>query len=292
MLCWVETKSKGGGIHFANIQKSLKYPLIDALSAKDPGEFSDRKASNCFPNSLDKRKVEGNILLCEGNYDDEYSAKNRLDYVKSLGGIGVILIYSDQKPLPVVTGSSPMSIITYQDGHEIQSYINLTRNPVATILPTVTVESHTPAPSVAYFSAIGPVYKHDNLIKLDIAAPRVDILSIWPSNDTDGGKRTSSFNLLSGTSMACPHASGIAATVKSKYPSWSPAIKSAKITTAIQTNNVNAPITLNNGDPPTAYAFGAGEVNTTGPLQPGSFTNLKSPIICNTFATVATTYHR
>ncbi|KAL3514799.1 hypothetical protein ACH5RR_027516 [Cinchona calisaya] len=97
-----------------------------------------------------------------------------------------------------------MSIITYQDGDEILSYINSTRNPVATILPTVTVENYTPAPTVAYFSAIGPVEKNDNLIKPDIAAPGVNILSAWPSNDTQDGKTTSSFNILSGTSIAYP----------------------------------------------------------------------------------------
>ena len=63
----------------------------------------------------------------------------------------------------------------------------------------------------------------------DVVAPGVDILAAWPSNDT---KTTPPFNIVSGTSMATPHVSAIAATVKSKYPSWSPsAIKSAIMTT-------------------------------------------------------------
>ncbi|KAL3514798.1 hypothetical protein ACH5RR_027515 [Cinchona calisaya] len=41
------------------------------------------------------------------------------------------------------------------------------------------------------------------------------------------------------------------------------------MTTAIQTNNLNKPITIINGEPATPYEFGAGEVSTTGPLQPG-----------------------
>lgn len=67
-------------------------------------------------------------------------------------------------------------------------------------------------------------------------APGVDIIASWspvssPSG-VDGDNRTLSFNIISGTSMACPHVSGAAAYVKSFYPTWSPAaIRSALMTT-------------------------------------------------------------
>lgn len=70
----------------------------------------------------------------------------------------------------------------------------------------------------------------------DITAPGVDILAAWspvaPPSMYYNDKRSFEFNIISGTSMSCPHASGAAAYVKAAHPDWSPAaIKSALMTT-------------------------------------------------------------
>jgi subtilisin family serine protease len=68
----------------------------------------------------------------------------------------------------------------------------------------------------------------------DVAAPGVNILASWiPTSSLPAGqKQPSQFNLISGTSMACPHVAGAAATVKAWNPTWSPAaIRSAIMTT-------------------------------------------------------------
>ncbi|CAK7346142.1 unnamed protein product [Dovyalis caffra] len=107
----------------------------------------------------------------------------------------------------------------------------------------------------------------------DIAAPGTDILAAWLDNDTAvtlKGKESPKFNIISGTSMSCPHVSGMAAVVKSQYPSWSPsAIKSAIMTTASQISNTGGSITTELGSIATAYDYGAGEISISGPLQPG-----------------------
>jgi subtilisin family serine protease len=78
----------------------------------------------------------------------------------------------------------------------------------------------------------------------DLTAPGVDILAAWspvarPSIDSKD-TRSVKFNIISGTSMACPHTSGAAAYVKAVHPDWSPAaIKSALMTTGEVTNLIS-----------------------------------------------------
>lgn len=74
------------------------------------------------------------------------------------------------------------------------------------------------------------------LVQPDVTAPGLNILASYtPMRSITGEKgdtQFSEFTLMSGTSMACPHVSGVAAYVKSFHPNWSPAaIRSAIITT-------------------------------------------------------------
>lgn len=78
----------------------------------------------------------------------------------------------------------------------------------------------------------------------DIAAPGVEILAAWSHVSSvtgiPGDVRLVPYNIISGTSMACPHATGVAAYVKSHHPTWSPsAIKSALMTTGNSRFHIN-----------------------------------------------------
>ena len=46
-----------------------------------------------------------------------------------------------------------------------------------------------------------------------------------PLSGINGDKRRVLYNIKSGTSMSCPHATAVAAYIKSFFPSWSPAAK-------------------------------------------------------------------
>ena len=78
---------------------------------------------------------------------------------------------------------------------------------------------------VAGFSSIGPTPLSFGL-KPDLAAPGVDILSSVPA-------RVGTWTELSGTSMAAPHVSGLAALLLERHPQWTPPqVKSALVQTA------------------------------------------------------------
>ncbi|XP_023756878.1 CO(2)-response secreted protease [Lactuca sativa] len=267
-----KTVVKGGGINFAQIDKSPVHRLLYGRSAKRNFSMYDEvDARNCIPRALDVNKVKGNIVLCE-HRDGIYTVKQKLRRIKRLGALGMILVSNNARGVATSSGSFPMATVDRNAGSKIISYAKTKRKPMATILPSVSMTGYKPAPVVAYFSARGPSFATKAILKPDVAAPGVAILASWPVKDsvaTLNGKNPPQFYIISGTSMACPHISGLTAMIKSQNPNWSPsAIRSAIMTTATQTNNIKKPITTNFGSIATPYDFGAGEVASS-PLQPG-----------------------
>ncbi|XP_031120553.1 CO(2)-response secreted protease-like [Ipomoea triloba] len=267
-----KTVIQGGGINFGNLTKTSVHPLATGASVKPDNVTGSDDARNCVPKSLDPAKVKGKIILCE-TQNTSYDSIDRQHEVKKAGGVGIILIVTqDERYMAPIFFEFPGSIIIKEEGSQVFNYINSTRNPVATILPTVTVTGIKPAPVVISFSSRGPSLTSVNLLKPDICAPGVDILAAWSPMDDMAipGKNPPQFLTSSGTSMAAPHTSGIVATVKAHNPNFSAsAIRSAVMTTAIQTNNMNAPITTSSGPLATPYDIGAGEVNPTASIEPG-----------------------
>ncbi|KAL5101943.1 hypothetical protein RYX36_006270 [Vicia faba] len=100
----------------------------------------------------------------------------------------------------------------------------------------------------------------------DIAAPGVNVIAAWtlldPISEFEDDKRRLPYNIMSGTSMACPHAAAVAAYVKSFHPNWSPAmIKSALMTTATPMSpSIN---------PEAEFAYGAGLISPVKATNPG-----------------------
>ncbi|KAF5206693.1 Subtilisin-like protease [Thalictrum thalictroides] len=159
----------------------------------------------------------------------------------------------------------PASMLNTEDGETIISYAKKTKNPVATILKTEAIRNASSL-VVASFSGRGPNAITKEILKPDISAPGVEILAAWSPEGAPSGvpgdERVAQFNILSGTSMACPHATGAAAYVKTFHPDWSPsAIKSSLMTTAF---SMKASI-----NPDADLAYGAGHINPIKAINPG-----------------------
>ncbi|KAL6647326.1 hypothetical protein ACP70R_014763 [Stipagrostis hirtigluma subsp. patula] len=181
---------------------------------------------SCESKSLAGRSYKGKILLCATPDNGEGALL--------AGAAGAVIVTYEADiafslPLPGLT-------VTEDQFDEILAYVNKTRNPVGTIHATEPIFD-SEAPIVASFSSPGPNMITPAILKPDLSAPGVDILAAWTPlvsvsrNPKD--TRFTAYNILSGTSMACPHATGVAAYVKSFHPDWSPAmIMSALITTA------------------------------------------------------------
>jgi subtilisin family serine protease len=72
----------------------------------------------------------------------------------------------------------------------------------------------------------------------DVSAPGLNILAAWSEASSptklDGDHRVVKYNIMSGTSMSCPHVSATAVLLKAAHPDWSAAaIRSAIMTTGM-----------------------------------------------------------
>ncbi|EEF51048.1 Xylem serine proteinase 1 precursor, putative [Ricinus communis] len=238
---------------------STLLPLVYA------GANGNALSASCDDGTLRNVDVKGKIVLCEGGSGTISKGQE----VKENGGAAMIVMnyenegFSTEASLHVL----PASHVNYEAGSAIKAYINSTSSPKATILFKGTVVGLTDAPQVAYFSSRGPSMASPGILKPDIIGPGVRILAAWPVSVDN---TTNRFNMISGTSMSCPHLSGIAALLKSAHPDWSPAaIKSAIMTTANLDNLGGKPISDEDFVPSTVFDMGAGHVNPSRANDPG-----------------------
>ncbi|KAJ4849462.1 hypothetical protein Tsubulata_045453 [Turnera subulata] len=244
----------GNGINSFSLN-GTKFPLIHGKAAAVSDPSCQSVAGSCDRGCLDSKKVKGKIVVC----DDIGSA----DVVAKAGAIGAITPFSSPDvsyivPLPAVGLSS-------QDYVAVEAYENSTKLPRGEILKSEGIKDSS-APIVASFSSRGPNMISQDILKPDISAPGVDILAAFPPTisptESPDEKRRVKFNILSGTSMACPHVAGVAAYVKASHPDWSPsAIKSAIMTTAWPMNNTKVATD--------EFDYGSGHINPVEAINPG-----------------------
>ncbi|KAM5579658.1 subtilisin-like protease SBT1.5 [Rosa sericea] len=266
------------------------FPLVYAGSEGGDGYSS----SLCLEGSLDQRLVKDKIVVCDRGINSR-AAKGEV--VKKAGGVGMILANGvfDGEGLVADCHVLPATAVAASTGDEIRQYITAASKskspPTATILFKGTRIRVKPAPVVASFSARGPNPEAPEILKPDVIAPGLNILAAWPDKVGPSGipsdKRTTEFNILSGTSMACPHVSGLAALLKAAHPEWSPAaIRSALMTTAYTVDNRGETmLDESSGNTSTVMDFGAGHVHPQKAMDPGLVYDISSSdyvdFLCN-----------
>ncbi|CAN0907429.1 Subtilisin-like protease 4 [Linum grandiflorum] len=228
-------------------------------------------SSFCGEGSLDGADVKGKVVVCERGGGVGRIVKGQV--VKDAGGAAMILVnkQSDGFSILVDLHVLPATHVSFADGEKIKSYLNSTTSPTAMIVFKGTVlKGDSSAPTVFSFSSRGPTTQSKGILKPDIIGPGANIVAAWPFSLKNSTVIAPTFNIMSGTSMSCPHLAGVAALLKSSHPSWSPAaIKSAIMTTADVLNMAGKPIMDEKYQPADIFATGSGHVNPTKANNPG-----------------------
>lgn len=255
-------------------------PLIYGGNASaSSGSFGGRRAgsysaSTCADGSLDENSVRGKIVVCDRGGNSR-AAKG--DVVRKAGGAGVVVANVAPIGEGLVADSHiiPGLAITESARRTVRDYINSNPNPRATIVFRGTEVGIKPAPVVSSFSARGPSVESPYVLKPDVIAPGVNILAAWPDGasptELPSDTRRTDFNVASGTSMSCPHVSGVAALLKGAHPDWTPAmIRSAMMTTAYSQDGEGKPLLDEKSyNQSTIWDMGAGHVDPEKAVDPG-----------------------
>ncbi|RWR87687.1 Peptidase S8/S53 domain-containing protein [Cinnamomum micranthum f. kanehirae] len=224
-----------------------------------PGDLDETKTCNC----------EEIVVLCFASASDFNisNAAKAIPIIRSSGGVGVIIAIYSTRILPCYDW--PCIVVDYDIGTQIFSYARSSREPMVKLSPTKTLVGKPLSIKIADFSSRGPSILSPEVLKPDIAAPGVNVLAAYTPQEEN---LYQSFAFQSGTSMACPHVSGIVALLKVLHSDWSSAaIRSALTTTASTSSPSGEPIFTVEDPQEVAnpFHYGGGIMNPDRAMDPG-----------------------
>ncbi|KAJ0085205.1 hypothetical protein Patl1_08925 [Pistacia atlantica] len=254
----------GSGVQ---VKGSSLYPGNVSLS-QVPVVFMD----DCL-NLTELKKVGRKIVVCQ---DKNESISDQVDNIQNAKVAAGVFISDIDNSESFLHSSFPAIFMNSKNADIILNYIKSNSGPKASMEFRKTDLGVKPEPTATSYSSRGPSPSCPFVLKPDIMAPGDLVLAAWPSKtavtEVNSELLFSNFNLISGTSMSCPHAAGIAALLKGVHREWSPAaIRSAIMTSADSADNTNAPIkdSGKHNEPATPLAMGAGHINPNKALEPG-----------------------
>ncbi len=195
-------------------------PLVLGADAAAPGvSLSDARV--CAPGSLDARAVHDAIVLCERG-DVPRVDKSRT--VRLADGAGMVLVNTAAGSTDADIHAVPTVHLSARDGRALRAWAADRRHPQVRL---VAVGRERAPTRVARFSSGGdPTW---SVIKPDLVAPGTSILAA-----TTGG-----WDVVSGTSVATAHVSGVAAVLLGRPGNTPAEVRSALLTS---TTSVRTPL--------------------------------------------------
>ncbi|XP_051128567.1 subtilisin-like protease SBT5.6 [Andrographis paniculata] len=248
--------------------------LVYAGDIEIPGRTTNETTGKCRSGTLSPGLANGNAVFCNGE-----GSPAQVNEVQRAGGVAVVIRNGfDGIGVPLEPYTLPATTVLSNETQNIMSYINSTRAPTVTMTPARTLIGTRPAPYMALFSSRGPNAIDANILKPDITAPGLNILAAWTAASSPSMQRldtrVAEFTFNTGTSMACPHVSGVAALLKAIHPTWSSAaIQSAIMTSAKVTDNTGKLMQNQLQEPATPFEYGAGHIQPSKAADPGLIYN-------------------
>ena len=197
---------------------------------KDPDDTNN--ADGCDPISQD---LTGKIAYFSWTDNDALrrcGSIGRTDNARDAGAIGAVFFDDENEFTAGINGDEdiPAMLITKSAGDTINTELlagHTVNVSLDKTLANATVNNHAETTNaVATFTSRG--IGENGIVKPDVAAPGQTVFSVNIGTGTDGTSE-------SGTSMASPHAAGVAALVRAAHPTWNPErVKAAIMNTASQ----------------------------------------------------------
>lgn len=227
----------------------------------------------CKKDSLDPEKVKGKIVVC---LRGDNARVDKGQQAAAAGAVGMILCNDKASGNEIISDAHvlPASQIDYKDGIAVFSYLGSRKDPKGYISAPASQLNTKPAPFMASFSSRGPNTVTPDILKPDITAPGVNIIAAFTEatspTDLESDHRRTPFNTESGTSMSCPHISGIVGLLRTLHPEWSPAaIRSAIMTSARIRDNTRNAMVDQSFNKATPFSYGSGHVQPNKASHPG-----------------------
>ncbi|KAI3978701.1 hypothetical protein MKX01_015876 [Papaver californicum] len=253
---------------------------IASFAAMEKGVVVSSSAGNAGPSlSTLHNGIPWQLTVAAGSIDRQFAGAVLLGDGKIIFGssvytrtpevVNVALVYD--KEISACNSSALLSKV--QNSVVICDDTDNLYNQVQQLIEAKVVGGTKPAPTVASYTSRGPSPSYPGVLKPDLMAPGTNVLAAWIPDTQNSTNLNKNYIMISGTSMACPHASGVASLMKGAHPDWSAAaIRSAMMTTANPLDNTNNPIGdegSTNLDHASPLAMGSGQVDPNKAVDPG-----------------------